>query len=42
MPGLFRRNEKKTLIAKALVHSPEMLILDEPTAGVDINLRSSL
>ena len=33
---------RRLLIAKALVHSPEMLILDEPTAGVDINLRSSL
>ena len=34
--------KRRLLIAKALVHSPEMLVLDEPTAGVDINLRKSL
>ncbi len=33
---------RRLLIGKALVHNPEMLILDEPTAGVDINLRTSL
>ncbi len=33
---------RRLLVAKALVHSPEMLILDEPTAGVDVDLRSSL
>tara|TARA_Y100001970_G_scaffold105870_1_gene132640 strand:+ start:29398 stop:30336 length:939 start_codon:yes stop_codon:yes gene_type:complete len=33
---------RRLLIAKALVHNPEMLVLDEPTAGVDINLRTSL
>ncbi len=33
---------RRLLIAKALVHSPEMLILDEPTAGVDIEIRSSV
>ncbi len=33
---------RRLLIGKALVHDPEMLILDEPTAGVDINLRTSL
>jgi len=33
---------RRLLIAKALVHSPEMLILDEPTAGVDIDIRSSV
>ena len=32
---------RRLLVAKALVHSPEMLILDEPTAGVDVELRSS-
>ena len=33
---------RRLLIAKALVHSPDMLILDEPTAGVDIDIRSSV
>lgn len=30
------------MIAKSLVHKPKVLLLDEPTAGVDIELRSSL
>lgn len=34
--------KRRLLIAKALVHKPEILILDEPTAGVDINLRHDL
>ena len=33
---------RRLLVAKALVHSPEMLILDEPTAGVDVDLRKLL
>ena len=33
---------RRLLVAKALVHSPDMLILDEPTAGVDVDLRKSL
>ena len=33
---------RRLLVAKALVHSPDMLILDEPTAGVDVDLRRSL
>ena len=33
---------RRLLIAKALVHNPEVLILDEPTAGVDIELRNNL
>ena len=33
---------RRLLIAKALVHSPEIVILDEPTAGVDVDLRNSL
>ena len=33
---------RRLLVAKALVHSPEMIILDEPTAGVDVDLRKSL
>ena len=33
---------RRLLIAKAMVHDPEILILDEPTAGVDGELRSNL
>lgn len=33
---------RRLLMAKALVHNPKVLILDEPTAGVDINLREML
>ena len=34
--------KRRLLIVKALVHSPKLLILDEPTAGVDIQLRNSI
>ena len=33
---------RRLLVAKALVHSPPVLVLDEPTAGVDIELRQML
>ncbi|MEB8387781.1 ABC transporter ATP-binding protein [Rhodobacteraceae bacterium KMM 6894] len=33
---------RRLLLAKALVHSPPVLVLDEPTAGVDIELRQML
>ena len=34
--------KRRFQIAKALVHDPEILILDEPTAGVDVELRRDL
>lgn len=34
--------KRRLLICKALVHSPKLLLLDEPSAGVDIELRSQL
>lgn len=34
--------KRRIMIIKALIHEPELLILDEPTAGVDIELRRSL
>lgn len=34
--------KRRLLIAKALVHKPKILILDEPTAGVDVELRHQL
>lgn len=33
---------RRLMVAKAMVHTPPVLILDEPTAGVDIELRQSL
>lgn len=34
--------KRRVMIARALMHNPNLLILDEPTAGVDIELRRSL
>ncbi len=33
---------RRLLVAKAMVHSPPILVLDEPTAGVDVELRQQL
>ena len=34
--------KRRVLVAQALVHRPDVVILDEPTAGVDVELRQSL
>jgi len=34
--------KRRVLVAQALVHRPPVIVLDEPTAGVDVELRQSL
>ena len=34
--------KRRVLIAKALSHNPKILFLDEPTAGVDVELRKDM
>lgn len=34
--------KRRLMVAKAMVHSPPILVLDEPTAGVDVELRKAL
>ena len=33
---------RRLMVAKAMVHTPPVLVLDEPTAGVDVELRQQL
>ena len=40
--GLSGGMKRRLMIAKALVHQPPIIILDEPTAGVDVELRKNL
>lgn len=42
MRGLSGGMKRRVLIAQALVHRPPVVILDEPTAGVDVELRRTL
>lgn len=34
--------KRRVLVAQALLHKPQVIVLDEPTAGVDVELRQWL
>ena len=34
--------KRRTVVAKALIHNPDIIILDEPTAGVDVETRQAM
>jgi ABC-2 type transport system ATP-binding protein len=42
MRGLSGGMKRRVMVAQALVHQPKVIVLDEPTAGVDVELRHSL
>jgi ABC-2 type transport system ATP-binding protein len=42
MRGLSGGMKRRVLVAQALVHKPPVIVLDEPTAGVDVELRQGL
>ncbi len=42
MRGLSGGMKRRVLVAQALVHKPPLIVLDEPTAGVDVGLRQTL
>ncbi|MEO5667950.1 MAG: ATP-binding cassette domain-containing protein [Bdellovibrionota bacterium] len=42
MMGLSGGMKRRFMVAKALIHKPRLLVLDEPTAGVDVELRLAL